>query len=310
MVLSPEVARLAASDNARVPLWRHGVAAERDRRYAIAACLEGQYVVLAVFCTAPFLGHLLRSRRHLLEMASPPERRRSGREVYSMICEWEGDDARAAYAAGQPNASKGELDRVARRHRNGPGGKGPALRYERFGLYNLSRDPEVLSLRRAIDAIFGVPEADYMRALQQPTFSAFMREVQASGKIPNVFGGLGAAKSSSELSYLERVPVDEVVAGGPNYRAEIAVCLQQVCDGRVRTQHPLSPTTRSHSPPLAQDLCFYCRFAKQGGLACSRCLSPPLGARSSRRSHPRRLGGGRGCGNRRCMPQHSLGSPL
>ena len=96
-VLSPLVRRMA-DERAAPPLaiarraamhrCEHGRAAPIpavSQRYEAGAVFEQTYAVLACFCTARFLGHLLRERPELLEHSPfPSERKRRGREVYGV----------------------------------------------------------------------------------------------------------------------------------------------------------------------------------------------------------------------------------
>lgn len=125
----------------------------------------------------------------------------------------------AALLASRPRASAAEQRRIRREVKQSYGG--PTMRYDRLGMYNLSRKPEKMTLRRAIDDLYGTPAHDMLHALVEPTHAALVATLQASGKIRNVLGGLGAAKHAVELQWLGRIPLDTLGAGGPGYRTEI-----------------------------------------------------------------------------------------
>ena len=94
-VLSPLVRSMAdergapprtIARRAAMHMCEHGRAAPThavSRRHEAGAAFEQTYAVLACFCTARFLGHLLRERPELLEHSpAPAVRKQRGREVY------------------------------------------------------------------------------------------------------------------------------------------------------------------------------------------------------------------------------------
>jgi hypothetical protein len=168
------------------------------------AVLEVTHTVLAVFLTAFFLADLLRDEPSLFE---PNNRWQNGRRVYWLICEREGDHAAEEYLRLNPKSPKAVIKAIRHAHREKAGG--PALRQDRMGMYNLSRHEDIMTLRKAIDDLFGTPAEHMLQALQEPTHSAFLRTLQKAGPISKLFGGLGCAKNSTELVWLERIPIVE-----------------------------------------------------------------------------------------------------
>ena len=67
-----------------------------------------------------------------------------------------------------------------------------------------------------------------LEAIRQPTFTAFLHRLQLHGTIQFIFGGLGQAKCSVELQFLERLPQEEIVRGGPGYVKEISEVLASI----------------------------------------------------------------------------------
>ena len=62
-----------------------------------------------------------------------------------------------------------------------------ALRYDRFGLYNLSRNEDVMTLSIAITEVYGVPPEHMLLALQQPTHRQFLAVLQTAGTISGLW---------------------------------------------------------------------------------------------------------------------------
>ena len=82
-MLSPLVREMADARGSPAPEATAPPASARA-----GAVFEVQYAVLAVFCTAPFLAHLLRSRTSLLEHADFSERKRNACAIFNLVCEW------------------------------------------------------------------------------------------------------------------------------------------------------------------------------------------------------------------------------
>lgn len=161
----------------------------------------------------------------------------------------------AALLASRPHTGAAEQRCIRWKAKQEHGG--PALRYKRMGMYNLSRKPEKMTLRRAIDDIYGTPAGNMLRALVEPTHATLVATLQAAGQIRNVLGGLGAAKHAGELRWLGRIPLDETGAGGPGYRTEIGDILHNL--GSVWV----------HPPPASVHARARARFARSSLGRCS-----------------------------------------
>ena len=104
LVLS-SMARQMADERAAPP--RGVTEPSLARKYVAGAVFETTYTLLAAVCTAPFMGCLLREHPEWLEYSSDRAlRMERGQFVYRLICEWEGDDAAAAFVSTASNPTR------------------------------------------------------------------------------------------------------------------------------------------------------------------------------------------------------------
>ena len=107
-----------------------------------------------------------------------------------------------------------------------------------------SRDEEVAHLWLALESVFGIDGMCMLDAVEAPTLGDFLARIRRGGTIRYLLGGFGKAKLAVELSWLDLIPFEETVPGGPGYRKELTDVL--IAIGVLR------PGARAHRVHLDQ----------------------------------------------------------